>query len=90
MHSGILCALFLNILGQEKLLFIYKYLHIYIPLFFLLRILEYGTGGMWVGKPGGAQIKLNKFALKTERMRAMIRNWKDLQTMPGKEQEKRT
>lgn len=44
---------------------------------------------MWVGKPGKAQSKLNKSALKMERLRAMVRSWEDLQPIPGEKQEKR-
>ena len=61
----------------------------YIYLSFLLRMVEYGNGRMWVGKLGGTQAKLNKSALKRGRLRAMVKSWEDLQTVLGKKQERR-
>ena len=42
---------------------------------------------MWVGKLGGAQAKLNKFALKRGRLKSMVKIWEDLQTILGKKQD---
>lgn len=64
-------------------------IYICIFLFFLLRMLEYGIRRMCAGKFGEAQIKLNKSALKRQRLRAMAKSWEDLQTIPGKEKERR-
>jgi len=44
---------------------------------------------MRVGKLGGAQAKLNKFALKRGRLKSMVKIWEDLQTILGKKQERK-
>ena len=44
---------------------------------------------MWVGKLGGTQAKLNKFALKRGRLSSMVKIWEDLQTILGKKQERK-